>query len=493
MIHSALTNSLKTLRLLTGLPCILTLLLAFPVFSQDRTPDAVYSTQSHSHPPAEITAPIEIRDCIPHEDAGIIDHAGVPEETGFAVLIRSAHGIDTRAPAAVRFLIADGRHAPYVRDLNTDTVRAVILDENEDRHATFVWAAYDRFHEPFLPTGYPPGAVISITVEVQDAQNNILQPLPFEFKIESSALRAFSGQSLPQTDAFYIDERLPGDLHDAGIEILDGELYGAKVLYSSREPLTPAFGPVDGIEEIDLAGVRAAGPPLNLTPHSVFDIPVIVFIPVADDVDVAAAGLAYHDGTQWLLAADADGNVLAGGEGWLVPGSMIKHRETRPALIEVQVHHFSGVQAVVFTGGLTEDEENKDDSGTRVVIFASCFINSAAGGADVGWPIVLLGVTVVALLIFDRINRIFQDYFFILFQFTEETGKTQSACGGNLFIYLRYIIIISLNLVPFVPPFLVNRSFANHHSRLSLLPVFSNQAAVSSCSFKIRVSEKMRL
>ena len=408
-------NVLKTIRRLSGLPCILTLLLAFTVISQSSKPAAAHVTHSRNYPFAVRSAPIEIRDCIPHEDAGILDFVQVPEETGFAVLIRSDHGIDTRAPHAVRFLIDDSRHVPYLRDLRDDTVRIVKLNEDDDQQATAFWAVYDRYHEPVLPPNYSSGAVIKITVEVQDIQNNILQPLPFEFKIETPVRMAAAGQNHPQTDAFYIDERLPGDLHDAGIEILDGELYGAKVLYSSREPLTPAFGPVDGIEEIDLAGVRAAGPPLNLAPHSVFDIPVIVFIPVADDVDVAAAGLAYHDGTQWLLAADADGNVLAGGEGGLVSGSRINHRETRPALIEVQVHHFSGVQAVVFTGGLTEDEENKNDSGTRVVIFASCFINSAAGGADVGWLAALLGIFVAGLLIFrqgchfiflDRIYRI---------------------------------------------------------------------------------------
>ena len=412
MIHSALTNSLKAIRLLSGLSCILTLLLAFPVFSHGRTPDAVYFGQSYSHPPAEISAPIEIRDCIPHEDAGIIDHVRVPQESEFAVLIRSAHGIDTRAPNAVRFLIDDGRHAPYVRDLSYDTVRAVILDENDDRHATFVWAAYDRFHELFLPAGYPPEAVINITVEVRDVQNNILQPLPFEFKIESSALEAVFGQSLPQNDAFYIDERPGGDPHDAGIEILDGELRGAKLLYSSREPLTPAFGPVDGIEEVDLAGTLAAGPALNLTPHGVFDNPVFVFIPVDDDVDVAEAGLAYHDGTQWLQAVDADGNVLAGGEGWMVAGSRVNHRETRPALIEVQVHHFSGVQAVTFYGETPDDDRDEHDGGSKLVIFASCFIDTAAGHADFGWPAALIGILAVVFLILDRINRIFQDYFF---------------------------------------------------------------------------------
>jgi len=402
MVHSLKKNILKTVRRLSGLPCILSLLLALPAFTQGSTPAAVHITHPGSYPFAVRSAPIEIRDCIPHEDAGIIDFARVPEETGFAVLIRSDHGIDTRAPHAVRFLIDDSQHAPYVRDLSNDTVRTVKLNEDDDQQATSFWAVYDRFHEPFLPTNYFPGAVIKITVEVRDIKNNILQPLPFEFRIETPVRMAVFKQNLPQTDAFYIEERLPGDFHDAGIEILNGELCGAKVLYSNREPLTPAFGSADGIEEIDLAGVRAAGPPLNLTPHSVFDIAVKVFIPVDDDVDIADAGLAYYDGTQWLQAADADGNVLAGGEGWLVPGSRINHRETRPALIEVQVHHFSGVQAVAFTGGLTEDEENKNDSGTRVVIFASCFINAVAGSADFGWPAALIGIIVAGLLIFRK-------------------------------------------------------------------------------------------
>jgi hypothetical protein len=251
-----------------------------------------------------------------------------------------------------------------------------------------------------MATRYPPGAVINIRVAVRDIQNNLLQPHPFEFKIENRAQKAASGQNLPQTDDYDIDDPFFGDLnhYDAGIEVIDGPLSGAKVVYSSREPQIPAFGPSDGIEEINLAGIRAAGLPLNLRPHTVFDTPVKLFIPLADDVDITSAGLAYHDGTQWLPAADADGNVLAGGEGWLVPGSRVNHLDSQPALIEVQVHHFSGVQAVVGGSGTTEEEEKppKHD-GSGAVVYASCFINSAAGGADFGFSetigfIVLLGV-----------------------------------------------------------------------------------------------------
>ena len=449
MIHSVLKNGLKVIRFLWGLPCILSLLLSFPALSGGSTPDGVrithprdgfyinrynfdaylisgtadagkavaifangilmetapadtegrfsvkidFSNQieyqeflARSHPFAVLSAPIEIRDSIPRDDAGIVNFARVPDETGFAVLIRSAHGIDTHAPDAVRFTIDDGLHLPYVRDLRSDTVRTVKLAEDPDEQGTFLWAVYDRSLETYIPMTYPLNAVIYIKVEVRDIQNNILQPAPFEFKIETRARKAASRQNLPKTDEFYMIDPDSGDPYDAGIEIIDGELSGAKVVYSSREPLTPAFGSLDGIEEINLAGIQAAGLPVNLIPHTVFDAPVKLFIPVAEDVDITSAGLAYHDGTQWLPAADADGNVLSDGEGWMVPGSRINHAETRPALIEVQVYHFSGTQAFVFAAfdGTSDEGENNRTDGTHVFINANCFINSAAGGAEFG-------------------------------------------------------------------------------------------------------------
>jgi hypothetical protein len=166
---------------------------------------------------------------------------------------------------------------------------------------------------------------------VRDIHNNFLQPHPFGFKIETAAQNAASGQNLPQTDDYYIDDPYSGDPYDAVIEIIDGALSGAKVVYSSREPHTPAFGPSDGIEEINLAGIRAAGLPLNLTPHTVFDNPVKLFIPVVDDVD----------------------------------------------------YHFSGVQAVIGGSGTTEEEEKPPGhDGSGVTVYASCFINTVAGDAD---------------------------------------------------------------------------------------------------------------
>jgi hypothetical protein len=246
---------------------------------------------ARSHPFAVLSAPIEIRDSIPRDDAGLVNFARVPDETGFAVLIRSAHGIDTHASDTVRFTIDDGLLPPYVRDLRSDTVRTIKLDEDPDEQVTVLWAVYDRFLETYIPITYPLNAVIDIKVEVRDIQNNILQPPAFEFKIETRARKAAFRQNLPKTDEFYMIDPDCGDACDAGIEIIDGELSGAKVVYSSREPLTPAFGPLDGIEEINLDGIQAAGQPVNLVPHTVFDAPVKLFIPVAEDVDITTAGL----------------------------------------------------------------------------------------------------------------------------------------------------------------------------------------------------------
>ena len=330
------------------------------------------------------TAPIEIRASIPPEDAGIINFARVPDETGFAVLIRAAYGIDANSPDAVRFIIDDGFHLPYRRDLSFDTVRVVKIDGAHDEQVAFLWVVYDRFLEPYMPTSYPPDRVIHIEVEIKDIRNNILRPAPFEFKIESNAEKTAARQNLPQTNEFYAVDPFSENGYDTGIEVTEGKLRGAKVIYSSLEPLTPEFGSLNAIEEINLEGIQAAGMPANLMPHTVFNTPVTLFLPISEDADIRSVGLAYHDGTQWMPAADADGNVLPGAEGWMVPGSRVNHEQSSPPLIEVQVHHFSAAQAVVFTpsdGTLDEEQDKDHDGGANVVVFASCFINSAASDA----------------------------------------------------------------------------------------------------------------
>jgi hypothetical protein len=308
MIFTVLKKSSKCFVLLSGILCVSSLSLS-------SIPPAVAAN------PADVrSAPIEIRDCIPQEDAGIIDFARVPADTSFAVLIRSVHGIK--------------------------------LNGDPDDRATFFWAVYDRSLEPVMPIHYPPDSHINIKVAIRDVAGYILRPAAFEFRIESAAQHAASEQNLPETEDFYPADTDSGGSVYAGIQVVEGELAGAKIVYNSNEPLTPQFGSQDGIEKADIDGFEVAGMPLNLVPHTVFNTPVTLFIPVPAEVDIFSVGLAYHDGTQWLPAADAAGNVLPGGEGWMVPGSRVNHTDTDPALIEVQVYHFSSTQTVFFAAFL---------------------------------------------------------------------------------------------------------------------------------------------
>jgi hypothetical protein len=107
----------------------------------------------------------------------------------------------------------------------------------------------------------------------------------------------------------------------------------------------------------------------------------------------------------------------------LVPGSRVNHLDSRPALIEVQVYHFSGVQAVVGGSGTTEEEEKppKHD-GSGAVVYASCFINSAAGGADFGFAAVF-GVITAGLLI-----RFRQKGFLLRASRCRVSGKKRTEC-----------------------------------------------------------------
>ena len=216
-------------------------------------------------------------------------------------------------------------------------------------------------------------------------RNNFFQPAPFEFKIESSAQKADSEQNIPETVEFHESGMSPGDDNDAGIEVVAGKLAGAQLYYSSLEPITPQFGDPDELPAAGAEGMQAAGLPVNLLSHAVFDHPVRLFIPLSKDVDITTVGLAYYDGTQWLPAADADGTVLPGGEGWMVPGSRINHEESSPPLIEVQVYHFSAAQAVVFAGSgdpIDEDKDKSRSSGANVHI--SCFIDTVSTEASFG-------------------------------------------------------------------------------------------------------------
>ena len=88
---------------------------------------------------------------------------------------------------------------------------------------------------------------------------------------------------------------------------------------------------------------------MNLQPPAVFNAPVKIFIPCSGHTDVSNLSVYLYNGTSWVLACDASGVAQTVGEGWMVPGSRVNHNNGSPSTIEIQVYHFTGVQAAAST------------------------------------------------------------------------------------------------------------------------------------------------
>jgi len=323
--------------------------------------------------------PLKILDSIPRPDAGISSGTGIFDDTAFAVLIESRFGMNPADPDRIRFTIDDGVHYAYQRNLESDTVRIVEVADTDPRR-TLVWAVYERSLESYLPPVYFSGIVVQITVQVADIRQHRLSPQQFRFKIESDPGPEAAFERLPESDFIDADDLTAEATHDSGIEVLSGELAGAKILYSSAEPLTPGFGPVGAIEPVDSEEGHGVGVPVNLIPHTVFQSSVKIFFPCPEGTDISDLGIFYHNGSQWLAAADAHGNVLPGGIGWMVPGSRIDHYEPGPPVIEIEVYHFSAVQGGVVVVSQDSNNDKIESDGSGAHVFISCFIDTAVSG-----------------------------------------------------------------------------------------------------------------
>ena len=319
----------------------------------------------------ENSAYLRILDNIPQSFAGYSNLSGVPDDSTFSVLIESEYGIDTTDTHSIRFEIDDGVNFPYQRDLGSDTMRVVWV-EDEDPYQTLIWVVYDRSLETHLPPLYFSGKTVRITVDILDMLQHRLSPQQIWFKIETDPGHTPEFDSLPEYDFIDSEDLISDERYDSGMEILGGELAGAKIFYISEEPLTPGFGPMDEIEAVDIADTQGVGAPLNLVPHTIFHTPVKLLIPFPPGTDIGSMDIFYHNGTEWVRACDADGNVLPGGRGWMVAGSRVNHYLTDMPQVEIQVYHFSAVQ-----GGyvIARTENDNDSSGTKVVI--KCFIDAA--------------------------------------------------------------------------------------------------------------------
>jgi len=188
------------------------------------------------------------------------------------------------------------------------------------------------------------------------------------------------------------DEDLGGGLDD-GVEVVSGQLTGAKIIFDSSELQTPLFGPMDEIPKV--TGANGVGIPMNLQPPAVFDTPVKILIPCPGYSTVGGLNVYYYDGNSWVLAVDAAGNVRAGGEGLVVPGSRVDRDDSDPPSIEMRVIHFSGFQAgapAVSSDGASAGGGGGGGGG------GSCFIATASKGAALFWHLIFYALLNLALI-----------------------------------------------------------------------------------------------
>jgi hypothetical protein len=116
---------------------------------------------------------------------------------------------------------------------------------------------------------------------------------------------------------------------------------GAEIIYNKREPVAPRFGPLAEIPNLDI--VKGVGVPLNMQPATVFVNPVTVFIPCPAETDLGTLEIyVFNPAIGWQASWETDGCI--------VPGSRVNHGPddpdpTEPPTIEIQLNHFSAVQA----------------------------------------------------------------------------------------------------------------------------------------------------
>jgi hypothetical protein len=343
--------------------------------------------------------PPTIARSIPRHGSGIVNGKRVPTDTSFAVRIKDDDGIDVTDTSSVRFTINDGVNPEYARDLNDGTVvRVVKLTSGTDTQTTDFWIVYDRSNDDEYENGYAFDTVINIKVDAKDKQQTSMAQASYDFKIESQEQKNNGKGKRPNQNK--TTEAGTTTLTVASSDDLDG----FELEYESDEPITPYVEDSHEIPSLDLQSVTPVGVPVNLGPPNVFNNPVTLTLPVPDGSDPGELHLYLYDGVEWTHASgsyNTGGEVLPGGDGWMIPGSLVYHDDTEPPTLEFQVNHFSAVQAA-FVDSAIDSVSDSSSAGT-----AGCFISAATIVSPVQeyLPIVILAVAVLIGLV--RLGRKF--------------------------------------------------------------------------------------
>jgi hypothetical protein len=266
-----------------------------------------------------------------------------------------------------------------------------------------MWVVYDRSQETGDLQNFPYDSNVNVKVDATDYTACDMVQASFNFHVETEAQsdEAWALENLPDSNTVAADDPDLGGVLDDGIEVISGELTGAKILFNSSELQTPLFGPMNEIPPVsDADGV---GNPMNLQPPAVFDNPVKILIPCPGYDDVSGLFVHYYDGNSWILAVDAAGNVQPGGEGLVVPGSRINHNDTDPPTIEIRIFHFSGFQAAVAASFSSVSGDGGGGGG------GGCFISTASSNPVlrhlIAYALFTFALASIGIYAFNKIMR----------------------------------------------------------------------------------------
>ncbi len=311
---------------------------------------------SGTDPADETSLPIEAVEVIPHHNAGVEpDQTRVANDASFSLHIAAAAGIDITDHSSIRFTIDDGStggYNPYARDSGHGAVFRIVKPGSEsDSEVKNLWAVYDRSRESAYGN-YPYEANVNIKVDVKDRNGIRMPQAAFDFQIESET--AHDQAQFYRPDSGPVDPNDPALVgpYNAGIRVNSGNLEGAKIFFNSNEPVPPRLGPENELPVLIANDEEIVGIPLNLQPPNVFNTPVKIFVPCPGYLNVSRIKLYLFDGTAWVPAMDEIGNVMPGGQDFMVPTSRVNHNNGTPSAVEVKVYHFSGLQPAISAGGV---------------------------------------------------------------------------------------------------------------------------------------------
>jgi protocatechuate 3,4-dioxygenase beta subunit len=325
----------------------------------DPTPDPDTPPEPDPQPGQDTPPEIIEEESYPHDAQGMDeDTLRVPNDTSIVARIQNDEGVDDNS---VRMKIAN---------LTVD-IRVQQVNDGDD---TDYWI----IHAP--KTLFTFEQAVDYSIDAKNVNGVEMDTYYASFKIESEGEHDAALAETPSSAQSFDDPVIGQNTIAADLETV---IEGAKIIYDNIEPVAPRFGPLGEIPDLDIeAGV---GTPLNMQPANVVVNPVTVFIPCPGETDLGTLEIyVYNPAIGWQASWETDGCI--------VPGSRVNHgpndpEPTEPPTIEVQLNHFSAVQAgkpaeLISPSAGAGDENVAEKAASGGGGGGGCFITATAGASE---------------------------------------------------------------------------------------------------------------